>query len=271
MSVKSTYSLLSAGAMAMLLGATVGCPSAARATPVQIGVDFYGSYPVNEEVTGTAGYYAQSHWNNIKPTGGQYPANGSASNLLLSDGTASSASLSFSAPGLVDNVLTPVAGATATETQTVYLMNSFLDSGYISGTIGAIGPTATVAVTNIPSSIAGTGATKYTVVLYIAYNTVRDNSNYIVNGVSQTVDESGTYQPGTSSGTLTLATSSTAGNYVVFNNVTGTTLTITANTPNNSRAGLDGFQVIAAPEPATLSLGALGGLGLLMLKRRRSA
>jgi len=55
--------------------------------------------------------------------------------------------------------------------------------------------------------------------------------------------------------------------YAVFSGLTGSSQTINVNIPN--WGGLAGFQIVAVPEPGTLALAALGGLGMLMLRRRR--
>lgn len=61
--------------------------------------------------------------------------------------------------------------------------------------------------------------------------------------------------------------------YVVFSGLAGVSQTITVspgdtNPADSAWVGLAAFQIVAVPEPATLALAGLGGLGLLWLRRR---
>lgn len=60
------------------------------------------------------------------------------------------------------------------------------------------------------------------------------------------------------------------GNYMHFKNVSGTNLTILASPENSgvSRAPLNGFQIVAVPEPSALALIGLAGMALLIRRRR---
>ena len=61
-----------------------------------------------------------------------------------------------------------------------------------------------------------------------------------------------------------------SGDYVVFTGLTSTGFTLTTtNTAGN--ASLSGFQIVSAPEPGTLGFLAIGGLGLLLSRRRQIA
>lgn len=56
--------------------------------------------------------------------------------------------------------------------------------------------------------------------------------------------------------------------YAVFSGLSGTSKTFTIASNPNSGMGIAGFQIVAVPEPGTMTLAALGGLGLLFWRRR---
>jgi uncharacterized protein (TIGR03382 family) len=56
--------------------------------------------------------------------------------------------------------------------------------------------------------------------------------------------------------------------YAIFSGLSGTSTTLTIASNPNSGMGIAGFQIVAVPEPGTMTLAALGGLGLLFWRRR---
>ena len=132
------------------------------------------------------------------------------------------------------------------------------------------GTNSTATVTGLPSSIAGTGTTPYSVVVYLAGDTAGDNRGgvYTVNGLSQTALSIGP----SNDGVFVPATATTPGNFIVFTGVTGSDLSISsqATSGGTPRSPFDGFQVVsgAIPEPASLGVMSVAGLGLLARRRR---
>ena len=63
------------------------------------------------------------------------------------------------------------------------------------------------------------------------------------------------------------------GTYLRFSGLTGSSFTLTSNTelttPNGFRAPINGIQIVGVPEPGTIALSILGGVGLLAMARRR--
>jgi hypothetical protein len=57
-----------------------------------------------------------------------------------------------------------------------------------------------------------------------------------------------------------------AADYAVFSNLTGSSDTLTLNIPDGG--GIAGFQITPVPEPGTITLAALTGLGLVFRRRR---
>lgn len=278
---KPHSSFLSAGLMTAV--ACAGLAFAGNARAAILGVNFVQDSSANQSlqtVTGTAGVLPQANWNNVigtNPAGsGSYPTQVTdASGLMLADGSAATGTtLSFSAPGTGFSYAQSNTG-----TQNEMLQYAFLDSGYTgsftdpnTGATVNIGPDATISVDNLPSSIAGSGSTPYEVILYVGGQQPGRGGDYTVNGVSQNniID-------GPVSDSFTEATSTTPGNYIIFNGVTGTNLSISeeatlaaSGSPGVLRASISAFQVVSVvPEPATLGLMATGTIGLLLIGRRR--
>jgi hypothetical protein len=76
---------------------------------------------------------------------------------------------------------------------------------------------------------------------------------------------------------LTQTTDTTGANpgatYAVFTGLTGSSQTITC-TPtggNDQWLGISAIQIVAVPEPGTLALAAMGGVGMLAFRRRFQA
>ena len=70
---------------------------------------------------------------------------------------------------------------------------------------------------------------------------------------------------------LFVQTTDTAGanptaDYAVFTGLTGSSQTIFESTANG--AGINGFQIVATPEPGSMALALVGGFGVLLAKRR---
>ena len=53
--------------------------------------------------------------------------------------------------------------------------------------------------------------------------------------------------------------------YAVFTSLSGSSQTIT--TLVSGGGGIAGFQIVAVPEPGTMALAIMGGLGVLLMKR----
>jgi fibronectin type 3 domain-containing protein len=211
--------------------------------PEAVSVDFQGGSSSNGTPTAmqsqeTAGWVPVSRWNNA---GG---ASGSASNLLQSDGTATGVSATWSS---VNTWSTPIK-ETAGDAR---MMKGYLDCPG--------GKTTTIKLNSLPSAYVSSG---YDVYVYI------DGDN----GANKKTGQytlSGTTLGGVDSGGLNFAgnyfqNNNGGSNYVVFPNVTASSLTLTA-TPlssdgTNGRAPIDGISIvshIAIQASTTTTLGAV--------------
>jgi len=227
-----------------------------------IGVNFATQRAANAadtNVTGTAGVVAQGNWNNKSGA-----AQATGQSLILSDGTATSATLTWSSPNTWDT------GASPTN-QNASLLHAYLDNTLATNSIAT--------VTGLPASIAGTGTTPYSVIVYMAGDTAGRGGSWNING---TVFSSYVSKGPSGDGVLVQAlpgaagtgVGATPGNYAVFTGITGTTLTIRAvaeTIGSNQRLPFNGFQVVTGTVPEPTGVGLLGaGLLMAMSRRRRT-
>lgn len=197
---------------------------------------------------GWAGLVPQINWNNANG------ASGTLNALIDHLGAPTTASISWTTNATYST-------GNGSSTANHILMNGYVDVHD--------NQTGTFIVTGIPYPL-------YHVYVYTDSDAAdsRDESINLVTGAGDygTVwvsDESNF------TGTFTRATATSLngpgaqGNYVLFENVIGSSFTLTG-TARNFRSFINGIQVVAAvPEPTTLSLLALGGLGLLRRRCRR--
>jgi len=239
------------------VGASLASASAASAA--LLGVNFTGGRATNPtSVAGPAGVIPQTNWNNES---GATQATGQP--LVLSDGSATSGTIAWSSPNTWDTGGTPA-------NENANLMFGYLDNNLTTNSVATI--------TGLPASIAGSGTTPYTVIVYIAGDTAGRGGSISVNGIS-----TGSYVtkgPSTDGlfvqalpGTPGTGAGATPGNYVVIPGVTGTNLEIRAvaeSIGSNQRLPFDGFQVSSTPvpEPAGVAVVGLAGVGLLARRRR---
>ncbi len=124
---------------------------------------------------------------------------------------------------------------------------------------------------NATLSLSGITAANYDIIAYV--NPMYFGSNPTLEeiglgGTNYYLNSSNTLGAWTQS-TATSSATATTGNYVEFDNLSGSSQTLTV-FDNGSYYGLDGIQIIpsAVPEPAALGLMAVAGAGLLLVKRR---
>lgn len=119
-----------------------------------------------------------------------------------------------------------------------------------------------------PVTMTVTGLTYAEYDVYVYYNADGLTDNYqdaIVNGITKTV-----YENGTSNSSFVESIGGSNGNYVLFEGVTGSTMSLVMNVNTSGATAysyLTGVQIAAVPEPTTLGLLAAGGLAFLRRKR----
>ena len=246
--------------LAVAVGSVLAACSVADAQSRSIGVNFSGgagSEAPDPNVDNVAagqvtGVVPQANWNNAQG------ASGTVANLVNDTGAASGASLTYASNN--------TWGRDLSDTPNNNLLSDYLDGG--------TGVPVTVTVANVPYPA-------YDVYIYTRRNETADPadptpadgpgrfSDYTLNGVTQNV------LTGDIRDNFLQATDTVIGNYTVFRGVTGSTLSLTANTnAGNFRAPVDGLQIVEVPEPASLGVlgggAVLGGLGLLGRRRRKA-
>jgi hypothetical protein len=238
--------------------------AAQSASAALIGVNFATQRAANAadtNVTGPAGVITQDNWNN--ETGGTQSI---TQPLVFSDNTPSGALLTWSSTNTWD------VGGTPTN-QNANLMHAYLDNTLATNSVAT--------VTNLPSSIAGTGTTPYSVIVYMAGDTAGRGGSWNINGtvfssyVSKGPSNDGVFVEALP-GAAGTGVGATQGNYAVFTGITGTTLTIRAQAEsigNNQRLPFDGFQVVTGtvPEPTGVGLLGMAAMGLIARRRRAAA
>ena len=185
--------------------------------------------------TDVAGVKAAAHWNGAANIMGTLP------NLVLADGTATTASVMWNSPSMGMNPGEWMVGFADMPGNT-RMMNGYLDP--VQASVPAV-----VTVSGLPASITGGG---YDVYVYmvgdLGTSTVTRTYNYAIGTATFAVTQTGPAP--TTFTTFTLAPAGGAGNYVVFRNLTAATFTLTATpgdpgTSTNMRAPVNGLQIVS--------------------------
>jgi hypothetical protein len=182
--------------------------------------------------TEVAGVKPVAHWN------GAAGIMGMLANLVLADGTATSGSATWNSPTTGTDPGEWMVGFADMPGNT-RMMNGYLDP--VTPSMPAV-----VTVSGLPASITGPG---YDVYVYVTGDvgtgTNTRTYNYAIGTTMFTVSQTGPAP--TSFSTFTLAPAGGAGNYIVFRNLTGATFTLTATpgTGTNTRAPVNGLQIVA--------------------------
>jgi len=216
-----------------------------------------------------AGIAPAANWNDswlengnaISPYGSPTVVNG----LVDNTGTATSLNIAYQAWGFW-SVQGSAPGQDADGTYNRNLLNGYLNAGPAGW--GPPVTNSTITLSSIPYS-------RYNLYVYL--------SSDVAGRIGTVSDGNTTYDfasvgPSETSGANALFTQTTdttalypGADYAVFTGETASSLTITCDAlgGNDAWLGIAGFQVVAVPEPGTLALAALGGVGMMMFRRRR--
>jgi hypothetical protein len=218
---------------------------------------------------GPAGVVLASNWNdswaeNYSTYSWGTPV--TVNNLYDSTGTATTTSLAYTS----DNGYS-IGGQPAQDADGSYskqMLNGFLNAG----PAGWGPPTTfnTIALSNIPYS-------QYEIIVYISDDAAGRVALASDGAVTYDLSTMGSATVSGANASFIQSTDTTGANptadYVVFTGLSGSSQTITVTpgdmNPNDAAwVGLAAFQIVPVPEPGTLALAALGGIGMLMFRRR---
>jgi hypothetical protein len=252
--------LVSKATSAIVLAAALAVPTLTTQAQSVISwnLDRYGTISGANQ----AGVVLAPNWNN------SWPANPTV-NLIDNTGAATTLDLSYGSYNTwsVNGNTGPTPGQDADGSYNRNLLNGYLNSGP-----AAWGPSITnsyVSLSQIPYSVYD---------IYVYFSSGAANLNGSVSDGSTTFYFS-TLGSAEISGANALLTQTTdtigsinpGADYAIFTGLTGASQKLTLNmlSGNDKWGGIAGFQVVAVPEPGTLALAALGGLGMLALRHRR--
>lgn len=207
--------------------------------------------------TDSTGVFTQANWNNASTAPGGTTANVASPNagvLVDSNGAVTAAGITWSSTNswsVVNGTRTP---------EIAELLNGYLDN------TNAATPTS-VTVTGIPYAT-------YNVIAYVGSDG-NGRTGHATIGAQTFYYSTNTNQnpPTFVQSTATTLAGATAATYVEFDNLSGSTFTLT-NTRDSNNTGLHGIQIVdasAAPEPGSAAVLLIGGAAAFLKRRRRQA
>ena len=252
----------------LLTLAAAACLGMTMAQAQNYSVNFLGS--TTDAVTATAGVVPLGGFNNIPQQ--------AASFVITDQSSLNPATLTLSGPGANNGYRTVPANGDGGNSS---LMHGYIDASGAGGP-GTMGP----GIGSVTLTLSGLTGVAYNVYLYDLGDLARPSNfgdgypEYTVNGTNYyTATLSGAFNGFVQGQTQSTQLSSfppnptlTPGNYIVISNVApiGGTITLQANADNRTfRSQLDGFQLIAVPEPSTATIVVVGLLGAISWRVNR--
>jgi hypothetical protein len=204
-----------------------------------------------------AGVVSAANWNDTYLIDGN--SGNPENNLIDNSGNATTVGASFtdnSQYGYAIQFSTPAQDADGTYNK--YLLNGYLNNGN--------GGSVAISLSSIPYS-------SYNIVVYLSSDTAGRLGTVNVGGTTYDFSTMGPAEISGANASLIQSTdisgADPSADYAIFSGLTGASQTITTTIP--AYGGIAGFQIVATPEPGTLALAAMGGIGILAFGRRFKA
>ncbi|HXC98409.1 MAG TPA: PEP-CTERM sorting domain-containing protein [Verrucomicrobiae bacterium] len=204
-----------------------------------------------------AGVVSAANWNDTYLIDGN--SGNPENNLIDNSGNATTVGASFtdnSQYGYAIQFSTPAQDADGTYNK--YLLNGYLNNGN--------GASVAISLSSIPYS-------SYNIVVYLSSDTAGRLGTVNVGGTTYDFSTMGPAEISGANASLIQSTdisgADPSADYAIFSGLTGASQTITTTIP--AYGGIAGFQIVATPEPGTLALAAMGGIGILAFGRRFKA
>lgn len=259
---------------------TVCLISAASLAQAQvISVNFYNNWrgPGTEYVVdSSAGVVNAGNWNNFNGPGG-VNGDGVHNGLLNSSGTATAAYINYAAGTDGQNMSVWGLGV---QSSTVLNANAGLYNNFLNYFNNRSVPnTGIIYIGGLGTEFTGAG---YNVIVYFA-DPDAGWQGYALTDTNNVTDTrygltagGGSYANNPFGGfvqsTATNPGDATLSNYVVLSGFSGAGFSLIGEAQSGARPAIVGFQIVAVPEPGTITLAVLGaGAILLMVRRRRQA
>jgi hypothetical protein len=253
---KTIMKISSSFAKTLSIAGFIGVAAAATQAQSVISVNIDNNSTVNPTGgpnSNQAGVVLSPNWNDSYYQNGTPYWNNSVANLMDNSGATTTASYTCSAYWSAYSVLGSHPGQDADGSYNRELLNGYFN---VQGA----------------ESIAISGISYGTYDIYVYFNAdVAGRAGAV--GIGATTYSFSTVGPASVNGAngLFLQTTDTAsGNptadYAVFTGLTGSSQTIFENNP--SWGGINGFQIVAVPEPSSMALAVVGGFGVLLMNRR---
>lgn len=205
---------------------------------------------------GLAGAVLAPHWNNSASM--SYSVNGSG--LLDSSGAATTIAYTLSTSASWGGWQIGAApGQDADSSYNKLMLNQYLNSATAYGNPESL-------------SLSGIGYASYDLYVYVSSDSAGRTGNLTLGSTTYGFSTVGPASISGANAQLALSTDTTGANptanYVVFSGLTGASQLVNLDIPYGG--GISAFQIVSVPEPGTLALAGLGGLGLLVLRRRKT-
>jgi hypothetical protein len=249
----------------IILPAVAALAIASSANAAIISVNFDGRSAGTLASGDVAGVESANNWNNVS-SGDNSGSNATTSSLINDSGVVTSTSITYEQNFWSINNGTSTDGKVSSG----YTNTSSTADGVLS--IAGLGSEFTSGGYNVILYLGGTDSQGQNTAIEVGANIGGGTSQWIRHVRSTDATFSG-YNSETFADEATAQSGSTNSNYVVFSGLTAASFDInvlkdSSSTSGWARAGIKGVQIVAVPEPSSTALLGLGGIALILRRRK---